>query len=139
MAHSKFQHLKKLNITLTSKATTYFYDRMYSDTKEDGCTPVNNSECISHCLESLLDFEKETDNQLEGWIDDYKKLDARAKVFAASPTKENIFWQVAGEEIKRKHTSAVIQNLEKQLADREKDIESMSATITRLKKKLKIK
>ena len=80
---------KKITITLSEKATQYFYDRMYSDTKEDGWTPCNQSEMISHCLESLKDFEDATDNQLEGWLNDFNNIPNKtAKEFVSNPTKK---------------------------------------------------
>lgn len=81
--------MKKITITLSDKATNYFHDRMYSDTKADGATPVNQSECISHCLEELQDFENETGNQVWGWLDDFKKLKGKVKEFVSNPTKGN--------------------------------------------------
>jgi len=80
---------KKITVTLSDKATKYFYDRMYGDVKDDGVTPCSQSEAISHCLESLGEFEKVTDNQLEGWLADYDKLNSMEKVFAADPTHNN--------------------------------------------------
>jgi hypothetical protein len=80
---------KKITVTLSDKAEQYFYERMYGDTKDDGATPCSQSECISHCLESLYDFEKATDNQLEGWVHDFNNLESENdKLFAASPTRE---------------------------------------------------
>lgn len=82
---------KKITVTLTDKAEQYFYDRMYSDTKDDGATPCSQSEMISHCLESLKDFEDATDNQLEGWLQDFGKIPNKvAKEFLSNPTKKTL-------------------------------------------------
>ncbi len=80
--------MKKITVTLSDKAEQYFYDRMYSDTKDDGATPCSQSEMISHCLESLKDFEESTDNQLEGWLQDFNRLDANEKIFVSNPVRQ---------------------------------------------------
>lgn len=77
---------KKITVTLSDKATKYFHERMYSDTKEDGATACSQSECISHCLEELFDFENETDNQVWGWLHTYRQLNDDAKKHAADPS-----------------------------------------------------
>lgn len=57
---------------------------MYSLTDENG-KPCSQSMAISNSLESLAEFEKETDNQLWNWLSDFKKLRGGVKKFTANP------------------------------------------------------
>jgi hypothetical protein len=81
---------RKMTVTLSPKAARYFAFVAYGLTKEDGATPANHSECISHILEAMERFEEISDNDMLNWLNDVAVLDGAAREFAINPTQENL-------------------------------------------------
>lgn len=81
---------KKINITLSDKASQYFAEVQYGlPSSKTGDGIATNADVINETMCNSADFEKETDNQILNWLDDYRKLNKKAKAFAGNPTRDN--------------------------------------------------
>lgn len=78
----------KITITLSDKAAQYFAMVQYGLPGKNGDGIATNSDVINESLETLAMFEKETDNQLRNWLNDFRELKGNSKIFAADPCKK---------------------------------------------------